>query len=138
MDWLWDFNARFWGDLLARPSGPFAFCFLLQPTMAIIAAIKHGLKDARTGRSPYAWTVLTSAEKRGARLREGLRATGRIIVLGLAMDAAYQIVALRKFYPGEAMMVALVLAFVPYLLTRGPVARVASWWMHRAASGEGT
>jgi hypothetical protein len=105
--------------------------------MAIIAAIKHGIKDARTGRSPYTWTVLTSTEKRGARLREGLRATGRIIVLGLAMDAAYQIVALRKFYPGEAMMVALVLAFVPYLLTRGPVARIASCWMPRAASGEG-
>jgi hypothetical protein len=137
MDWLWDLHARFWGDLLARPSGRFAFRFMLQPTMAVIAAVKHGLRDARTGRAPYTWTVLTSAEKRGARLREGLRVTGRIFVLGLVMDAAYQIVALRKFYPGEAVVVALVLAFVPYVLTRGPVARIASWWMPRAASGEG-
>ena len=128
-------RARQWADLLARPSGPFAFRFLLQPTMAIIAAVKDGLEDARTGRSPYFWTILTRAEERGAALREGLRATSRIIVLGLVMDAAYQIVALRTFYPGEAVIISLVLAFVPYLLTRGSVARVASWWMHRAPPG---
>jgi hypothetical protein len=66
-----------------------------------------------------------------------LRATGRIIVLGLVMDAAYQIVVLRTFYPGEAVIVALVLAFVPYVGTRGPVARIASWRMHRTLSAEG-
>jgi hypothetical protein len=45
------------------------------------------------------------------------------------MDAAYQIVRLRTFYPVEAVIIALVLAFVPYLLARGSVTRVASWWM---------
>lgn len=137
MEWIADLLARQWADLLARPSGPFAFRFYLQPTMAIVAAVKHGLRDARTGRAPYTWTVLTRAEKRGARLREGLRATSRIIALGLVMDAAYQIIVLRTFYPGEAVVVALLLAFVPYLLTRGPVARVAAWWMYRTPSVDG-
>jgi hypothetical protein len=132
MDWISDLLARQWADLLARPSGPFAFRLVLQPTMAVITALKDGLEDARTGRSPYFWTVLTRAGERGARLREGLTATSRIIVLGLIMDAAYQVIALRKFYPGEAVIISLLLAFVPYLLTRGPVARMASWWMHRA------
>jgi hypothetical protein len=147
MDWISDLLARQWADLLARPSGPFAFRFLFQPAMAIIAAIKDGLRDARTGRSPYTWTVLTSTEKRGARLREGFRATARIIVLGLLMDAAYQIVALRKFYPGEAVIVVLLFAFVPYLLARGPIApsRRGGWVApppatraeHAATSGRG-
>ena len=105
--------------------------------MAIVAAFKDGLQDARAGRSPYLWTVLTSARRRGARLREGLKATTRIILLGLAMDAAYQIVRLRTFYPAEAVIITLVLAFLPYLLTRGGIARVASWWMHRASPGAG-
>jgi hypothetical protein len=99
--------------------------------MAVITGLKDGLEDARTGRSPYFWTVLTRAGERGARLREGFTATSRIIVLGLIMDAAYQVIALRKFYPGEAVF-SLLLAFVPYLLTCGSVERVASWWMHRA------
>jgi hypothetical protein len=127
MDWLSDLLARQWADLLARPSGPVGFRFLLQPIMAILAAFKDGLEDARTGRSPYLWTVLTNAAKRRGRLREGLTATSRILVLGLIMDAAYQVIALRKFYPGEAVIVSLLLAFVPYLLARGLIARVASW-----------
>ena len=46
---------------LARPgeraSGPLSFRFILQPSMAAIAAIHDGVKDARAGRSPYFWTV---------------------------------------------------------------------------------
>jgi hypothetical protein len=132
MEWLGDLLARQWADLLARPSGPYAFRFFLQPTLAIIVAIRDGLKDAETGRSPYLRTVLADAEERGSRLREGLHATGRILLLGLVMDTAYQVVALQTFYPVEAVTISLVLAFVPYLLIRGPVARVASWWIHRA------
>jgi hypothetical protein len=41
------------------------------------------------------------------------------------MDVIYQAIALKTFYPGEAVIVALTLAFLPYLLLRGPVARIA-------------
>ena len=34
------------------------FRFILQPSMAAIAAIRDGLKDARTGRSPYFWAIV--------------------------------------------------------------------------------
>ena len=44
---------RFWDQLIAQPSGPLAFRFILQPVMATILAVLDGLKDARTGRSPY-------------------------------------------------------------------------------------
>ena len=36
------------------------FRFILQPIMATIAALYDGIKDARTGRSPYLWTILSS------------------------------------------------------------------------------
>ncbi|MFE0500014.1 hypothetical protein ACFW0P_04435 [Lysobacter soli] len=114
---------RVWGDLVERPSGPMAFRFLLQPIMAIAAAWKDGAKDAATGRSPYFWTVLTDPVRRHSRLVEGLRATGKILAIGVAMDLAYQGFVLKHFYPVEAILVALLLAFVPYLLLRGPVAR---------------
>lgn len=125
---------RTWEDLIARPSGPLAFRFLLQPAMATVAAIRDGIKDARTGRSPYFWTVLSRPEERRARLDEGLKATARIIALGLIMDAAYQYLVLGKFYLGEALIVAFGLAFLPYLLIRGPVARLVRWWGHHPSS----
>lgn len=125
---------RVWEDLIARPGGPLGLRFLLQPTMAAIFAIGDGIKDARTGRSPYFWTVLFHPGERGARLREGLGTTGRIMALGLIMDAIYQLQVLGWFYPGEAVIVALLLAFVPYLLIRGPAARIARWWSQRSSS----
>lgn len=134
LDSIQDILSRTWTDLLARPSGPMAFRFLLQPVMATIVAIRDGRKDARTGRSPYFWTIMFKPGKRAGRLGEGLKATARIIFLGLAMDAIYQFIAFRAFYPMEAVIIAISLAFVPYFLIRGPVDRIAQWWYRRQAA----
>jgi len=115
-----DVIQRLWHDLIQRPDAPMRFRFVLQPVMAAIVAIRDGLKDVRGGRQPYFWRAFGVA-----RLREGLNATARIILLGIVMDAMYQIIVLRRFYPGEAVIIALLLAFVPYLLIRGPAARIA-------------
>jgi hypothetical protein len=124
---------RLWRDIFDRPSGPMAFRFLLQPAMASILAVRDGIKDAHLGRSPYFWTVLSDPEQRWPRIHEGLIATGRVILLGLIMDAIYQLRVLDTFYPGEAAIVALLLAFLPYLLIRGFAARVARRWSRSAS-----
>jgi hypothetical protein len=51
-------------------------------------------------------------------LREGLNATARIILLGLIMDAIYQIIVFKRFYPVEAVIIAVLPGFLPYLLFR--------------------
>ena len=127
---------RVWQNLLDRPSGPMTFRFFLQPIMASIAASLHGVKDARTGRSPYLWTMFTHPEKAGGRLGEGLIATARILLLGLVMDVIYQAIAFETFHPGEAAIVSILLAFVPYLLLRGPAARIAGWWRARQSAND--
>jgi hypothetical protein len=125
---------RIWRQMLERSSGPLSFRFILQPSMAAIAAIHDGRKDARTGRSPYLWTVVrfwTATHTRGdriERLREGLIATSRIILLGIVMDVIYQLLEYTTFYPAQALLIAVLLAFVPYLLIRGLVTRIARWW----------
>jgi hypothetical protein len=124
--------ARFWDDLVDRPTGPMRFRFLLQPVMATIAAIRDGREDARLGRSPYLITVLRNPQKRIGRLNEGLNATARIIILGLVMDVIYQSLVLKTFYPNEALVVALLLAFLPYLIIRGLALR---FWRRRAPTG---
>lgn len=128
-------HSRIWKDIFERPSGPMSFRFILQPIMAALAALHDGIRDARLGRDPYLWTVLTNPEKRAERLREALIATARILLLGFAMDGIYQAIVLKTFYPGEMTIVAVLLAFVPYLLLRGPFARIARWWMSRHSAG---
>ena len=109
---------QFWHDLVERPDGPMRFRFVLQPLMAAIVAIRDGRKDARSGRSPYFAAVLGDPRERAGLLREGLNATARIIALGLVMDVIYQAIVFKTFYPDQALVVALVLAFVPYLIVR--------------------
>lgn len=123
---------RVWHDLVERPDGPMSFRFFLQPTMAAIAATLDGIRDARSGRSPHFWAVLRRPAERGDRLRETLFATARIILLGIGMDAIYQFRVFDTFYPVEALVIALVLAVVPYFLVRGPVTRVAYKWIERS------
>ena len=118
---------RFWHDLIERPDAPMRFRFVLQPLMAAIAAIHDGREDARVGRSPYIATVLRNPQERVGRLREGLNATARIILLGLVMDVIYQLLVLKTFYPNEALVIALLIAFLPYLIIRGLVLRIARW-----------
>jgi hypothetical protein len=126
---------RIWHNIADRPGGPMTFRFILQPTMAAIAAFHDGAKDARQHRSPYLWTLLSHSEENDGRLREGLIATARIILLGLVMDGIYQATVLETFYPAEMVIVAILLAFVPYVLLRGPFCRLARWWSSRNATG---
>jgi hypothetical protein len=116
---------RIWTGLLARPSGPMAFRFILQPAMAAMIAIRDGIYDARRGRPPFAWTILSNPRERAGRLKEALNATAKILLLALALDGVYQIVVLRAFFPYEALIIAVLLGFVPYVVVRGLASRLA-------------
>ena len=128
---------RLWKDILARPGGPMTFRFILQPAMAAIAALRDGVKDVRLGRRPYLWAIMRgvrTAEGRRGRLWEGIVSTARILILGVIMDVIYQWVVFQTFYPVQAAVIAVLLAFVPYLLLRGPVERIAHRWVAQPAS----
>lgn len=126
-------RARLWQNLFDRPGGPMVFRFFLQPTMSAIVAWRDGVNDARTGRTPFFEGALTDPAQRAVRMNEALVATARIILLGLVMDGIYQAIEFETFHPAEAVIIALVLALIPYLLLRGLVARAARRWFSRGA-----
>jgi hypothetical protein len=126
--------ARVWRNIAARPGGPMTFRFVLQPAMAALAAWRDGADDARLNRTPYLSAVLFHADRRKSRLWEGVLSTAKILILGVVMDIIYQAVVLKEFYPTEAAIVAILLAFLPYALLRGPFERVARLWIARRGS----
>jgi hypothetical protein len=121
-----DILTRIFENLVGRVSGPMKFRLLLQPLMATIFAIKDGMKDAHEGRPAYFWALFTSPGHRREMLRSGWKSVGKVFVLALVLDAVYQYIELSWFYPGEAVLVALILAIIPYLVIRGPVNRLMS------------
>jgi hypothetical protein len=122
MDHMW---MRVVTQLAARVSGPMKFRLVLQPTMAAFFAIRSGLADARAGKPPYLWALLSSPGKRKNMLKDGWKSIGRVFILALVLDMIYQIIELHFVYIGEAFIVAFVLAIVPYLILRGLVTRMA-------------
>lgn len=121
-------------DLLGRLTGPFAFRFVLQPLMAAVFALRDGLRDARLDHPPYLKTLIAAPAERRHLIGEAWRAIGRVVVLGVLMDVAYQVIVFKRFYPFELLDMVLLLAVAPYMLLRGPVAAVVRWRHRRRIS----
>lgn len=122
MDDIW---MRIVENMTDRVSGPLKFRLLVQPVMAMIFAIRSGLLDAKSGKSPYFWALATSPEHRVDMLKDGWKSVGKVFLLALLLDVVYQIIVQRFVYPGEAIVVAIALAILPYLIVRGLVTRIA-------------
>jgi hypothetical protein len=101
------------------------FRLVLQPAMSAFFAIRGDLADAKKDNPPYFWALLWDPAQRSYMLKDGWKHIGRIFILGLAIDVVYQIIELRFVYVGAAIIVAVVLAILPYLILRGLVTRVA-------------
>ncbi|HEY9502124.1 MAG TPA: hypothetical protein VIR01_10905 [Pyrinomonadaceae bacterium] len=121
-----DMLMRILMNVTDRVGGPMTFRIILQPMMAALLAILAGVKDARAGRPPYFWTILTDPSQRADLMREGWKSIARVFFLAIIMDVIYQVIVLRWVYPFEVFLVAILLAVVPYLLIRGPVNRLMS------------
>ena len=122
MDDIW---MRFVENMNDRVSGPMKFRLLLQPAMAAFFAIRSGLNDARTGKPPYFWSLVTNPAHRIDMLKDGWKSVGKVFLIALLLDVIYQVIVLKFVYPGEAIYVAFVLAILPYLILRGLVTRIA-------------
>jgi len=115
-------------DLLGRLYGPFSFRFVLQPAMAAFYAIRDGVADAHQGKPAYFWDVLTRSGRR-AQLATAARRVLRVIVLGVVMEVLYEVIVFKRIQPLQLVIVVLSLAFVPYVVLRGPVNRIARRWI---------
>jgi len=115
MEWFTHYREH----LSGRAGGPITFRLIVQPAIAIILAIRDGLKDARAGRPPYFYSLLTSPTERRQMLKDGWKSVRLVFVFAIVIDGVYQLIVFRRFYPVEALQVGIVLAIVPYLLIRG-------------------
>ena len=121
---VWD---RAIENLFVRLDGPLHFRFIMQPAMAIIFAVIDGVKDAKLGKTAYFWAMVKNPDQRQELLRIGWKRIGKIFILAVMLDFIYQIKVHHWFYPGETLIVAILLAIVPYLLVRGPINRLVGW-----------
>ena len=119
---------QFWPDLVGRVHGPFTFRLVLQPLSAALIACRAGLRDARSGRPAYGWAILTNAADRNDLLKEGWRELTRVFLIAVIVDLIYEIIKFHEIHPVQSLIVAAVLALLPYPLFRGVVNRIVRRW----------
>ena len=117
--------SRFWSEIGARPQGPMAFRFFLQPAFATFFACSDGIRAARKGNPAYLWALCAWSGHRRELLREAWRSVGRVFLMAVVIDLIYQAFVLRGLRPLQAVFVGALLAVLPYVVLRGPVNRVA-------------
>lgn len=120
-----DMIVRGFLNIIDRFGGPMTLRVILQPITASVFGLRAGLKDAREGKPPYFWGLVTGHAPRLKILRGGWRSISRVFIVAIILDVVYQLKVLHWIYPLELLAVAILLAVVPYLLVRGPVNRIA-------------
>jgi hypothetical protein len=120
---------REWDMLIGREYGPLAFRIIIQPMVAAILAIRDGLRDARSDRPAYGWSVVTDWAHRTDLLRQGWNHVSGVFAAAVAIDLIYELIVFRWIYPVQALIVGATLALPPYFLIRGLANRLARWWL---------
>ena len=122
-----EFFHRVWEMLVTQGRGPMHFRVLMQPLVSVFFAFRFGISDAREGRPALLLrAIFIDPVRRPLLLREAWQHVGRLFLAALTLDFIYQLIVYRWIYPTQALITAFVLAFVPYVLLRGVVTRIAS------------
>lgn len=111
-------------EFAERASGPLALRLVLQPLMASILAVRAGLRDAATGKSPYGWRLLSDRSHRREIIRDGWKSVGNILLIAIGLDLAYQFLVHGDVLLRQAIILALLIALIPYLILRGLTTRI--------------
>jgi hypothetical protein len=108
-------------NIVGRVSGPMHLRFIFQPIMAAIFACIGGWSDAKHGNPVYFWSMFSGKTSFREVRKTAWEGVAKVFIAALILDVIYQIIVLKWIYPGETIIVATLLVFVPYLILRGPV-----------------
>lgn len=125
MEGIQDVLKHFVEQLLGRLSGPLNFRLVVMPTVVTLLALRADRRDAREGRPAFLGAFIKDPVERRRLFRSALKDIGRVFIVAIVLDTAYQLIVFHWVYPGQLLTVAIVCAVVPYVLVRGPITRIA-------------
>jgi hypothetical protein len=112
-------------QLFGRLEGPLHLRLILQPCIAAIFGYLDGTKDAKAGAPPYFWSVTNmEREERRALIKHGWARIGKVFILAFAFDCVFQYLTIKSIAILPSILVATILAIIPYLFFRGLINRM--------------
>jgi hypothetical protein len=98
--------------------------------MSVFFAIRASIRDSKTNTVPFLWRYVFSKGTRAEVGKDAWKDIGKVFIVCTILDIIYQLIVIFKlktkemFYPLESIIVAILLAIIPYILIRGPLNRV--------------
>jgi hypothetical protein len=118
------FTEQFFHDMVARLTGPGKLRFIIQPAVAVIIGIRHGVKDVHANLPPFLWVLAFHASHRQHALRTAVVGVRDLVAVAILLDIISQALIFHHIYPGAALLVGPVLISFPYSLARELANRV--------------
>ena len=112
-------------QLFGRADGPLFFRLYVMPVVACLVGIHLGIRDAVKNEPTLLSKLYTDSTEQRLILRPGWKEIRRIIIVALVLDTIYQFIVFQAFYILQAIIVAIVCAFLPYMIGRGVSQRLA-------------
>jgi hypothetical protein len=112
-------------DILGRSEGPMNLRLIVQPIMAVLLAIRSGLRDAKENRPGFLAGIVRDRGQRRYFLTHGCKDIGKVFCMAALIDVAYQLTVFKTIYPIETLVIAFTLSIFPYVIVRGPVNRLS-------------
>ena len=112
-------------ELAQRVNGPFHLRLLLQPTMALLFAVRDGRKDAKEDSDPYLRRLMGGKTERREAVSSAWASLAKILVMAVVLDSAFQFVTEHQIQLVQSIGIACLLCILPYSIMRGPASRFA-------------
>ncbi|HUN44553.1 MAG TPA: hypothetical protein VMU81_30055 [Acetobacteraceae bacterium] len=116
---------RAWDMLVGRLHGPLAFRFMFQPAMAALLAIRAGLSDSNARRPAFGWAVVSDPRQRRDLAKMAWTDIRYVFIATVGIDIIYELIVHKWIFPGQVLIIGVVLALLPYFLVRGLANRIA-------------
>jgi hypothetical protein len=112
-----------WQGIAETLTGRGQMRLVLQPTMAIIIGLRMGITDAKLGEPPFIWRLATAHDRRQV-ARDAFRKVLIPFCIAIALDGVLQYLTRGYVRPLAAVIVGLMLIFVPFAISRALTNRI--------------
>jgi hypothetical protein len=129
-----DFLLNILNRVLARLTGPLKLRFILQPIMAILLGVRDGVNDAKAGRPPFLFSVLTDPKGHKHDIRKAMRSLLVPLVIATVLDGVAQYLLFGWIRISGALVVGAMLMGLPYVVARALTNRIVSRRRRRSVS----
>lgn len=118
-------------QLFGRTDGFLVFRLFIMPVVSSIIGIRAAVRDFQEKGPALFYNFFAGHADKKRILSSGWKDVGRIIIVALVLDAVYQIITFRAFYIFQAMMIAFLCAFLPYIFFRHLTNRLARMFTNK-------